>query len=509
MTMGKVIRMAAALGMALVLAACSSNNSGIKNDRDTALDRVTELETLLMQAQADLDAAQQQAMEDLAARQAMLDQATMDLAGVRQELADLQASGRQEDADRIAALETSESDLMGQVATLTMDRDMAQTNVGTAHTAVTDAMDALRAAGAEGADLAALVADVVTTLNEQTEIADKATRDARIAEIAMVYGWLSADLESDPALPTDLLQAADAVPDDPNGEGSTQAAPTEKLWVQDYNPAIALIADTPDARTQGDWSLARIPGGSITLAGDGMGSADGTFDGVEGKFTCPSGCTMAIDDDGMRTGSGGDWSFTPSDGALALRQEKDPDYVSFSYWLAMDDDEMPTGFYVYYGPTGALMARETFPAETDGGDRTTAITATYSGDAGGKYATRDITGVGQKGYFTADAMLSAKFLMDVTELRGTISNFMTGNDDHLPANMSVSLGMTDSNAGGVFSGMTASKVDVLGLGSGDWQATLYGGENDAAAEEAAGVFNFSWGLGSVAGGFAAKMDEDE
>ena len=569
MTMGKVLRLAAALGMALVLTACSSNNSGIKKERDDALARVAALEMQLQQAQNDLMAARQKAMDDLAAKQAeldgvqgMLDQANMDLTakqgeldakqteldGVQGMLDDLKANGRSEDISMINTLEgqvdtltgerdglqgqvntlTGERDgLQGQVNTLTGERDGLQTSLNAANKAIMDAETALRNAGADGMDLAELVASVVKTLTDAQDELDKAARAVNIAETAMVYGWLSRNLVSETPVdltgttPDILQQGATATPDDAMG-GNTRADPKVQAWGFTYNPSINMLetdpADAAAMRLGDNWSKARVTS-VVTTDGALMATASATFDDVAGTLKCDgsggTACTITVNDKGVRTASAGAWTFEPTGGSAADHGVKDDEYVSFSYWLAMDDEDMPTGFHVSYAPTG-LTLRSTFPAETDADDH---ITATYSGSAGGKYVTRDITGYGMKGYFTADAMLSATLRNAVAAsgddpailaatVKGSISNIMDGDNAPL-GNMSVSL---DANLNepstGVFSGETSSKTDALGLGSGIWQATFYGGADAAAPEEAAGAFTFSWGLGAIAGGFAVEKDDE-
>ena len=365
---------------------------------------------------------------------------------------------------------------------------------------------ALRDAGVEGDDLQALVDKVVADLTADTDAKNEADRKKNIADMAAAYKMLSAMLTSDPVATTDILQQGSA-PKDAMG-GDTQEDPMMVPWVSQYESKITLN-NSPKGRDQGNMSMV-VVGGVVTTDGDGMRTAPGTFDGVAGTLSCEgSGCDLVYDDDGMVTSTGDtSWTFKPTGGDLVDLAIKDADYVSFSYWVK---DSMFHVSYMGHMGTGtdAYTMRQTFTSTTD-----KVMTATYSGPAGGMYVERDAGGEGTSGNFTADAMLSAT-LQDKDETAGTlqttvsgsISNFMDGEKTPLGA-MTL---MLDKNKmepdSGVFSGTTSSENDSLSLGSGMWQASFYGGAATETPKAGAGAFNFSWGLGAVAGGFAVEADE--
>ena len=355
MTMGKVIRLAAALGMALVLTACGSNNTSIKNARDDALARVMELETLLQQAQDDLAAARQKAMDDLAAKQAeldglqgMLDQANMDLTSARDMLnqANMDLAAKQTELEGVQGrldqanmdlgatqmerdnLQTQVTTLTGerdglqtQVTTLTGERDGLQTNLNTAQGAIDAAVAALRAAGVQGADLAALVAVAVADvekLKRRQDAENTETVTANRKNWATLHGLLAT---------LNANEDGATMPDDAT-EMSTKADPTMTAWAALYdipnNGKATVGMAVSGSRKAGAWSEAVIAGRSVSSDESGNLSAMGTFRGVSGTFTCLATATcgnaLTFDKDGKVTNGadGTGWMFEADGGITTM-----------------------------------------------------------------------------------------------------------------------------------------------------------------------------------------------
>ena len=442
-----MVRIVAALGLALALAACSSSGGPSQSDLDNAradakmyMDQVTAARTALMEAGATGETL----------------------------------------VEMIASLGGTDVDVAALMAILTD-------------------------AGAEGDTLEAQVNDLVADIL-------KGKRDKETATISTVYGLLT------PAILTPMAESA--APKDAT-KGNTQADPDMKSWSEVYDviggePTITMTAQTVDAqnmRTHGGWADALIPGRGTMSDEDGDLSAEGMFDGIAGTFTCDSGevCGIAfVADDttgkiDTTTPPGAGWMFKPDDGLTTQVDVKDPNYVSYGFWLTKEDGD-PTAFSVFYEGKGTYVDSRTVPTQT------TETTATYSGPAmaTGKYVTREIGGSGSLGYFTADANLTA--VMPVSgnpTVSGTISNFMDGDMMPLGA-LKVDFDKDDDgDSTDVYSGTTSSKSHAPGFGSGTWQAKFYGGAaDDAAPAEAAGAFSYGWTLGAVQGAFGAELDKD-
>ena len=132
---------------------------------------------------------------------------------------------------------------------------------------------------------------------------------------------------------------------------------------------------------------------SVSLPADGMG---GSLNGVEGRFSCPSGSACSLDNErllpdweGYHAGYDGSNSviFTPADGAMPTRlrgsdsQAVPPgDYLSFGSWLYVPPDVTDVAAF----EVGVFAAgRDPFSE-----DNLLALTgsATYIGEAAGIYA---------------------------------------------------------------------------------------------------------------------------
>ncbi len=495
----RLLRIVAALGLSLALAACSSSDSGIKNERDRALE---DAETQKMTAEG----LQRQITAAMTA---------------------LTAAGAVGD------------DLAAQVADIVSKVSQGTIDLRTAQQAINDAEAALRAAGLTGADLAALV---VVAVADVAELAQMKQEEQNAATTANRKNWAKVhDLLSQLNANQVVDGTAVARPEEDVTEGKTQAEPTMTAWAALYNPnsegeaVITMTASTAD-RTNGEWSEAVIPGRTVSSDEDGELSAPGTFRGVAGTFTCAATCGAALtfDKDGEVTNAssaGTGWMFEATAGLAAMIPIPDPDYVEYGFWLTKDEDDAPTRFNVFYNGVGELATAVVLPARPVGGDDDPVdITATYEGDANGKYLVRDSDGdaTAGPGYFTAKAMLQAVIRptgatgdANAYTVSGEISEFMDGTATPL-GDLVVTLDDGDpetayDSSTTEFLGKTSGSTDPLGSGKGDWEAEFYGADDagDAATRggfpaEAAGAFNYDWGLGAVQGAFGAEyVKEDE
>ena len=152
----------------------------------------------------------------------------------------------------------------------------------------------------------------------------------------------------------------------------------------------------------------------------------GTYDGAPGEYRCTGTCTSTNDGSGSPSALGGTWHFKPAEGAMV--SQPDDTYLYYGWWVSKDNDGGPTAASAFAGTV--------FPsdgaAQTSVSGETLTGSATYSGNAAGKFAiTNVLDGTGNGGHFTADAMLTAKFGAIATGsengVTGTIDNFrLTG-----------------------------------------------------------------------------------
>ena len=269
---------------------------------------------------------------------------------------------------------------------------------------------------------------------------------------------------------------------------------------------------------------------------------EGTFDGASGAFICrEASCTVTVNRKGVVTAAIGDWTFTPTVGAMVA--ELDGDYLQFGYWLqttAGDDGTSSYKFQAFsdgsvpYGGDGDNVQ----PRMSEVGGA-----ATYNGAAGGLYVQKRLNPDGTfdeavdsatNGAFTADATLMANFgganvpANKHFTISGTVTDFESDGDDDLSAwsvtlmaadfggrDAAGALGSAHTNA---FNGLTEG---TAGLDHGQWRGMFYGssadagdlngdgdvldpGETDARMPSSvAGEFNAHFNNGHVHGGFGA------
>ena len=292
-------------------------------------------------------------------------------------------------------------------------------------------------------------------------------------------------------------------------------APSDKKFNEQYDRDTRDdILDTDDRVKLA--SSSNFPSGatqSLTYSADSGNptSFTGTFDGVSGTFECTAGagtCTLMTNADGELQMAEG-WRFTPNDN-LATVKDPDAGYAWFGWWLNKPkDNDNAHGVQVFAGGTTGHAANIGNAIEG---------TASYSGVAAGKYATRTFTAGVQTdaaaGHFTANANLKARFAEGDelgTGISGSVSGFML--DDTMAAPWSVTLEMAEFEVGqATFSGTTevnfgggATDTDAADPHPGAWQGSFYGAADDAedAPDAVAGTFGAEIANASVVGGFGA------
>ena len=251
---------------------------------------------------------------------------------------------------------------------------------------------------------------------------------------------------------------------------------------------------------------------------------DATYNGAPGKLTCAgtSNCKATIGQDGKISSMGGEWQFTPAEGAMV--DVADDDYLHYGVWLKKTTDA-----------DGAVTYDEvqTFAGSSvDASGSIAAVTgsATYTGGAVGVYV-REVyktedgsVDTATSGHFKADVSLKATFgqvlddqatpegtiapnLLDT--LTGTIDNFMLSADGEAMNTWSVELDGDINDSNGTATGTTTVGEDTM---AGTFNATFHGavgtGDEIVAPHSVVGEFDAKFGNGLVAGGFGARQDKE-
>jgi hypothetical protein len=238
-------------------------------------------------------------------------------------------------------------------------------------------------------------------------------------------------------------------------------------------------------------------------------SADGTYDGADGEFECgtSAGCMVAANlmDGKIALTFTGDWTFTPDDGDDTV-MVADKDHLTFGFWLYKPVEGEDTHFFA---PIAMGMG------DDSAYDATGVVgTATFRGNAAGKYVTRDtIAESAEIGIFTAKAKLEADF--DDDNISGQITDFMSGGQ--MLEGWMVMLDETTLGGGGDtiddgtgdVSGTIAGITIATGTAGNDWSATFHG-DADARMDDqpgsVVGMFDLHGGsetMVSVSGAFGA------
>ena len=252
---------------------------------------------------------------------------------------------------------------------------------------------------------------------------------------------------------------------------------------------------------------------SIALRGTLMGATGTYLCGTEG--TGSTTCTISEDKSVFTFGSG--WTFDADDGQMVT--VADADYTQYGWWAyKRKDGTYRVGtYYDHVGPTASDVAAA--PGATG--------TATYTGNAAGKYAidNRPTGNVLDAGHFTADATIVADLDATTPTVSGTINGFMTG---ETPRDWSVALGSTGitfqaDTTGPDFNTVAADGTsgdsnvwtigDVKGAADGDWQGGFYhdgDARDDGTPSNVVGSFSASHGSTAfMVGAFGAANQADD
>ena len=241
----------------------------------------------------------------------------------------------------------------------------------------------------------------------------------------------------------------------------------------------------------------------------------GSYQGVSGTYSCAlpaegDTCTAAVASNGKgftlgNGGTGGMWTFKPTDPDDKTMSTPDAAYSSYGWWIRTDAD----GKVI-------VSAFDTFKGTVPDGEAVTGIdlkgTAMYMGGAAGKYALSSSTGgTNDAGHFTADVMLSADF--DENKISGMVDNFM-GADGEM-RNWSVELMKTDINpADGALTGLNGAGMPetkwtldgTAAAASGEWSGALREMGKDDVPQVATGTFYSHYGSdGKIVGAFGANV----
>ena len=259
------------------------------------------------------------------------------------------------------------------------------------------------------------------------------------------------------------------------------------------------------------WSDVRRPDEMTTAGGssdDPITMFTGTVHGIPGTFSCDAAddalCTAPETFTDGKVNGGTDelsdgWMFTPDEGAISYTD--DMEYLVFGWWLNKGEDGKPDYVHRITSAPGWGVVRTS--ASTLGTLLRGA--ATYKGAAAGKYAMASAgEDMYEGGHFTAMATLMVDFDADLdatndaddnigVALSGTINNFMTGDTarpdwmvelmvdgDEVTADVTEPL---TSLAGDADAEMTTEwSTGGAQMGTGEWTATFYGGDNNGAAD---------------------------
>ena len=211
----------------------------------------------------------------------------------------------------------------------------------------------------------------------------------------------------------------------------------------------------------------------------------GHYDGAPGEFRCTGPCTSTNDGEDGPSALGGTWHFKPD--ANAMVSLPDAHYLYYGWWVSKDEDGDPTAASAFAGRFGTdsgdsadgLDTGWTGTYDETVGSETITGSATYVGNAAGKYAWNPLDGTGHGGHFTADAELNAKFSGTDPGVSGTVDNFRL-NDGSEDPGWSVALGRGAFGSDGAISAPVAPVDPTVwsingnkAPASGTWSGTMY------------------------------------
>ena len=224
----------------------------------------------------------------------------------------------------------------------------------------------------------------------------------------------------------------------------------------------------------------------------GIFTTSGEWRGVSGTFYCTGTCTSQK---GAPTGTG--WHFKPGNVKDRVT-EKD---FTWGWWVVPAEGTTPMMVKVFTDP-GDRSATGVAPAANG--------SATYEGDATGKYAVP-----GEAGHFTAKAHLTAKF-GSASTLSGEIRDFKDA-DGRDKTGWSVSLEENDldsTNGGLATYTDRATRRELKTVWTRDgrkgdameqaWTAELHGGDDDKVSTHILGTFKAEHQGSRMIGAFGAE-----
>ena len=311
---------------------------------------------------------------------------------------------------------------------------------------------------------------------------------------------------------------------------TNQAAPTMEPAATGFAGETGFNATTrtltlPTTASE-DYTGDMLPtAGTKTYTGDPGTNAvsfPGTYKGASGTFSCvATDCSAAVGANGITLAGTGGWTFHWASNAMV--STPDSTYLYFGWWLRKDDGD-PTVASAFHGEFGDVEGGGTFtdPATITG-------SATYTGEAAGKFAISHPINGGNAGHFTADATLTAKFGAVAAPnnggISGEISNFRL-NDGSEDPGWSVSLNHAawDGTTAGAFAS-TANPANTTAEGttwsidgnaateSGSWMGRTYdealapatANDGSDVPTSVTGVFQSHFGSDhTMVGGFGAE-----
>ena len=239
---------------------------------------------------------------------------------------------------------------------------------------------------------------------------------------------------------------------------------------------------------------------------------DGTFNGVDGTYTCtPTAIATDRDTCGSTVAAsgftliGGTWTFEPDDPEARLMNVADDTYASYGWWIHKSEDGETFTASAFAEDRGTVTAASGITALRG--------TAMYMGGAAGKYALRSMTGgTNDAGHFTARATLEADFNADT--ITGIIDNFMGADGES--RDWSVELKESAISDIGAITGTAAdaaagNQMTVWTMGgsaadaSGEWSGDLKDNGDDGVPKIGTGTFYTLFGLdGKMVGAFGVN-----
>lgn len=362
---------------------------------------------------------------------------------------------------------------------------------------------------------ATLAGDSSTGFFSDADTAEPTFKDKDSTSIAALGGWSGTELMSKPKSgPNDIVRVYTNVDSGKRVPFEEWAGVTTGVDLTNGAITIAAVHAThirSSAFASGSGSKPH-KGNTNTDADPDLEAfvTGGTFAGASGTYRCvlsgTTPCQSAVaDDKGGITLSAGTWTFTPNTDAMA--QVPDSNYQHFGWWLRKADDGYSVNVFAGEtgGPTGALTLTAL------GG------TATYTGNAAGKYSIYDSGPKG--GHFTASVELKADFgtATEDGSVSGKIDKFVgdtAGMDTWVVTLPKLNLA---SGGAGTFAAADTGAITTAerpvwsidgragGVGNGQWGGSLHAVNSGGTPMTAVGTFTAEYDLvGNIKGAFGAN-----